>query len=88
MTHTFDSDVSLYYWMLWPTVCHRIDLVAIKSCSKYLCYILSVEKIIISEFQASKSPNCKSLEISSSLPRLDLVNLTSHENSNRGQENY
>ena len=21
MTHTFDSEVSLHYWMLWPTVC-------------------------------------------------------------------
>ena len=20
MTHTFDSDVSLHYWLLWPTV--------------------------------------------------------------------
>ena len=21
MTHTFDSEVSLHYWLLWPTVC-------------------------------------------------------------------
>ena len=22
MTHTFDSEVSLHYVLLWPTVCH------------------------------------------------------------------
>ena len=22
MTHTFDYEVSLYYWLLWPTVRH------------------------------------------------------------------
>ena len=22
MTHTFDSEVSLHYWMVWPTVGH------------------------------------------------------------------
>ena len=22
MTHTFNSEVSLHYWLLWPTVCH------------------------------------------------------------------
>ena len=26
MTHTFDSEVSLQYWMLWPTVRHGAPL--------------------------------------------------------------
>ena len=26
MTHTFDSEVSLLFWLLWPTVCHAFSI--------------------------------------------------------------
>ena len=26
MTHTFDSEVSSHYWMLWPTVGHTVGI--------------------------------------------------------------
>jgi hypothetical protein len=41
MTHTFDSEVSLHYWMLCPRVCHLCFIspkikVGLRSCWSYL----------------------------------------------------